>query len=93
MNKRIVTGKNDAEEPVPVEVLAESIVAISQGIKKLRAGPLNDRCLEILIQEAAPPVRSPGRGYGKVSMQDLRAVMQGMESLEEKFIKRSPKAK
>lgn len=49
-----ITVKQDENKPVLVEVMAEAIVAISEGIKKLRSGPLNDRALILLIQNAAP---------------------------------------
>lgn len=43
-----ITVKQDENKPVLVEVMAEAIVAISEGIKKLRSGPLNDRALILL---------------------------------------------
>lgn len=43
--------------PVPVEVMADAIVAISEGVKKLMAGPLNEKALILLIQNAAPGIK------------------------------------
>lgn len=80
---------NDEENPTPIEVIAEAIVAISQGIKKLRQGPLNDEALIMLIQNAAPNVG--GRRYGTstpISKKTIRAVLEGIESLETTYLKK-----
>lgn len=86
MNKEIAVKQND-ENPVTVEVLAESIKSISDGVKKLRAGRLNDKAIVLLIQNAAPSV---GNRYQttKVSVNVVRAVLEGMESLEETYLKK-----
>ena len=77
-----VTVKQDEKKPVPVEVMAASIVSISEGIKKLRASPLNDRALVLLIQHACPQVN-----YKPVSGKDVRAVLAGIEGLEREYLK------
>lgn len=85
-----VNVKNDAEKPVPVEVLAESIVAISQGVKKLLAGPIKEETLLLLIQDAAPRVKGPlGRSDG-VTKKEIKAVLDGIVSLEATHLKRKP---
>lgn len=85
--KKAVTIKNDGETPIPTEVIAESIVAISQGIKKLRSGRLNDRCLFLLIQHAAPSMA--GYPPKRVGMNDVKAVIEGIEALEKTFIRKA----
>lgn len=82
-----VTVKQTPEKEIPTEVLADSIVAISSGLKKLRAGRLTDRALYLLVQDAAPSV---GGKYGnsKLSMKEIRAVFEGVESLERAFLKK-----
>lgn len=78
-----VTVKQDELKPVPVEVLAASIKAISDGIVRLRAGPLNERALVLLIVNAAPTI-----GYGKnISAKHVRAVLDGISSLEREYLK------
>lgn len=76
------------EAEVPTEVLADAIVAISQGIKKLRTGRLNDDALEMLIAYATPPV---GKAYPKkqISKREVRAVLAGIEALERTYLKKS----
>lgn len=75
------------EKEIPAEVLAESIVAISQGIRRLRAGRLNDRALVLLIQYASPPV---GRSQ-RIGQTEVRAVLEGIESLERTYIRKPVK--
>lgn len=84
-----VIVKQDEQKPIPVEVLAASIKAISDGITKLRAGPLNERALVLLIVNAAPNI-----GYGKnVTAKHVRAVLDGISSLEHEYLKPKKDAK
>lgn len=77
MNRRLtVTQKPDEE--IATEILATEIVAISQGIKRLRSGRLNDRALILLIQDAVS---------GTITRTTVKAVLDGLESLEKQFIK------
>lgn len=76
----------NSEEEIPTEIIATHIKAISDGIKKLRSGRLNDKALFLLIQNAAPSI---GGKYStqKVSITEIRAVFQGLESLEDTYLK------
>jgi hypothetical protein len=76
--------KQIEEAPVAAEILAESIVTISKGVKKLMAGPLADDALVLLIQEAAG-------GRGKVSQGDVRLVLKSIGKLEELYVRRKVK--
>jgi hypothetical protein len=87
MKKVIV--KQDEQKPVPVEVLAASIREIAQGVKKLREGPLNDKALVLLIQHNTRGCGS--YGSGKASTNDIRAVLESMETLEAAYLKKKPK--
>lgn len=85
--------KQDDAAPVPVEVLAAEIASIAGGIRKLRAGRLNDRALVLLIQNAAPMagVRHKAK---PVSASTVRAVLAGIENLEREYLKpRKPDVK
>lgn len=88
MSKIIVKQKPEAE--VAVEVLADAIVAMSAGIKKLMSGPLNEYALVLLIQNAAPSV---GGKWNKapLTQRDVKAVLQGLQSLEATYIKKPTK--
>lgn len=72
------------EPPVPVEVLATSIEAISKGVAKLRESRLNDRALVLLIQHACSRA---------ISARDVRLVLEGIESLEKTYLKPKREAK
>lgn len=76
----------DETGKVTVEVLAVEIKSISDGVKKLRAGRLNDKALHLLIQNAAPSVGGRYQNT-KVGMTEIRAVLAGMENLEREFLK------
>lgn len=82
MPKNLTVAQVEGAE-VATEVLAESIVAISQGVKRLRAGKLNDRALILLIQDACTT---------RIGKDAIYNVLNGMESLEAAFI-RKPAAK
>lgn len=69
---------------VATEVLAQSIVAISDGIKRLRAGKLNDKALTILIQQAAP---TQGLNGSRIPLSTIKDVLDGMASLEATYIR------
>ena len=78
------TIKQDATDPIAVEVLATEIVAIAQGIKKLRSSRLNDRALHLLIQHAAPT----GPRYEKITVGQIKQVLAGIEALEAAYLKK-----
>lgn len=87
--KKVVLKQNP-DELIPTEILAESIVAISEGIRKLRQGRLNDRALFLLIQAAAPNV---GGKYSHlpISIKEIKAVFEGIDALESMFLKKPTK--
>ncbi|HKW15638.1 MAG TPA: hypothetical protein VJS69_14215 [Candidatus Krumholzibacteria bacterium] len=73
-------------DETPVEIIAESIKAIADGVRKLRAGPLTDRALFLLIQHSAPMVR--GRYIG---ISEIKRVFDGISSLEGEYLKKKVK--
>ncbi len=83
-----IVVKQPPENEVPTEILADAIVALAAGVKKLRAGRLTDRTLCMLIADAAPT-------YGKyptksVTKRDVQAVLDGIEALERTHLKKKP---
>lgn len=87
MKPAIVKQSIEKEDEVPTEIIASAIVAISAGIKKLKSGRLNDKALIMLIQHAAPGKKS-NRGYKPVTTGEVRAVLEGLESLSATFLKK-----
>lgn len=84
MAKKVNIVQDMAHE-VPVDLLADEIVAISQGIRKLREGRLTDKALYLLIQHASPAPRKYGQ---KIGLAEIRAVFDGIERLETTFLKK-----
>ena len=88
MSKRVTVIQGEKE--TTVEVIAASVKAISDGIKKLRSGPLNDKALVLLIQHSCP-YKAGRYGSGMVTAKEVRAVLEGIESLEDTYLKKKPK--
>lgn len=87
LKKLIVKQPEEKEDEVPTEIIASAIVAISQGVKKLRSGRLTDKALILLIQHAAPGKK--GRfGSKPVTTTEVKAVLAGLESLAGTFLKK-----
>lgn len=80
-----VVVKQDQEKPVPTEIMAKAIVDISEGVKKLRAGPLTDKALLLLIQHAAPTKGYSGQRYG---ISEIKDILDGIENLEKAYVKK-----
>lgn len=81
---RQIVVKQDEKAPIATEVIASSIQAISEGMKALRSGRLNDRAIVLLVHAATKPV-SPYKQ--KASQQDVRCVLEGIESLADQFLR------
>ena len=86
MSKKIILKQDETNE-IPVEVLADSIKAISEGIKKLRSGRLNDKALILLIVNAAPSYGGTYSNRKHVSAVQVKTVLDGMEQLEHEYLK------
>lgn len=84
-----VAVKQIAGNEVPAEVLATAIVSISRGIKALRETRLNDKALYMLIAYAAPNVGGQ-RNAKPLGQRDVKAVIEGIESLEATYLKPIP---
>lgn len=74
--KIVVKQKENAEE-IPTEIIAQSIKDISDGVKKIRSGKLNDKAIILLISKAS-----------SVSLETVRSVLNGMENLEKQFLRK-----
>jgi hypothetical protein len=88
MNKKVTVTQQEGADEVPTEVLAQSIAAIAEGVRKLRTGRLNDRALVLLIQHASPSVGVyKPRKIGTV---EVRAVLDGIDALEATYLRKKP---
>lgn len=81
MGKHVkVTQPTEPKDHVTVEVLATAIREISQGMRKLRAGPLTDRALHLLIHDAISPRNA-------ISIRDIKVVLEVIGDLERIYLK------
>lgn len=68
-----------------LDVIANEIVLLSTAVKKLMAqSRLTDETLLLLIQNAIPAER---RNSKKMSFKEIRAVLDGLEAMQTKYIK------
>jgi hypothetical protein len=82
MSKVVV--KQNPEKEVPIEVLADAIVAISEGVAKMRSSRFVDRTLYMLIADAAPMFGN----RQTVGIREVKAVIEGIASLEARHLKK-----
>jgi hypothetical protein len=80
MSKSPVEIVNDAE--VPTEILASSIVTISQGMKKLLAGRLTNRALLLLIRDNCTDT---------IGLDKIRMVLDAIGDLERRYVQKVAK--
>lgn len=80
MAKLAIKQPDAPDDEVPTDVIASALVAISDGVKKLRSGALNERALLLLIQHAIPQTDRP-------SVKQIKAVLDGAESLKASYLK------
>jgi len=75
----------DAEKgPEPLEVMEQSIIAISHGFRKLQKTRLNNKALLLLIQHSAPTI-----GGKRLSTKEIQAVLDGIDDLEKNYLKKA----
>lgn len=77
----------DGDEPIEVEVIADAIVAISEGMVRLRKSRLKDNALFLLIQHAAPSMKIGMHSEGKPTIRQIKAVIAGIEGLKREYVK------
>lgn len=74
-----ISARQLENEPA-TEAIADSVIAISAAIKKLRAGRLNDRAIIVLLQGAD----------NSLSVRSIKAVFDGLQDLEKNYIRKKP---
>jgi hypothetical protein len=65
-------------EPLATDKIADEVAAISEAVKRLRAGKLNDKALLLLISHASGQSQST-----------VRAVLDGMEGMRAYYLKKN----
>lgn len=65
----------EGKPEIPEPILAEAILEIHKGFKRLRMSGLNRRGIVVLVRDAS----------GGVSMHDINAVLDALDSLADKY--------
>lgn len=83
---KTITVKTDEENPLPVEIIAEAIIKISDAFEKINKGNLSRRALLLLIHDNCGTA-----GYGhkkaKPTMKQIEEVLESVASLKKAYIK------
>lgn len=85
---KIVLPEGLKESVAAVNVVAESIAAISEGMKTLKSGPLTEEAIILLIQANARVKSSSGKVVKlAITPKVIKSVLDSMESLKETYLK------
>jgi hypothetical protein len=78
LNRVKITHKGvlEGKEPVPAEIIAESIVKIADGVQSIKASRLNDRALIVLLKDETG-----------LSARDIKTVIKALEDLKRLYLK------
>lgn len=71
--------KKDEEAPESVELLAKSIIQVSEGFEKLLKSSLNERAYLVLLQDYI--------GQGKINKKQIALVLKALPRLKAWYIK------
>ena len=81
MNKPAIKMVKDADNPEPIELLAKSVIQVSDGFKAvLNASPrLNERALVVLLQDLI--------GAGNITKTQIKLVLDNLPRLKAWYVK------
>lgn len=77
MRKKKLPIKQDPEKPIPAEIIAQSIVDIAAGMRKLNETRLTRRAIITLIHE-----------HSKIARSQIETVLYNLENLESTWLKK-----
>jgi len=80
MNKATIKIKKDEDNPEPLELLAKSIIQVSDGFEKISRSGLTDRALIVLLQDII--------GSTKINKQQIGLVLDNLPRLKAWYIKK-----
>lgn len=79
-NRRTITVKTDEENPMPIELIAESIAQVSDAFKKIKESSLTERAIVLLLNDMIPS------RYG-VGIKEIEAVLKYAPLLKDIYLK------
>lgn len=82
MPKQTITVKTDEENPQPVEIIAQSIIDISNAFQKINESRLNRRALVLLIRDQT-----------NLGMNEINLVLNIVPKLKDIYLKNVPAKK
>jgi hypothetical protein len=77
--KKHIRIKKDEAQPESVELLAKSIVQVSEGFEALKNSSLNQRAIIVLLQE--------GIGATKITKGQIKLVLDNLPKLKAWYVK------
>ncbi len=77
--KKVVVKNND-ENPIPTEIIAESIIKISDAITKMKSTKLTDRVIYLLIKDSI--------SGSNIGLRDIETVLNAAKDLSKNYIKK-----
>ncbi len=84
-NTKTITVKSNEENPEPLEVIAQSIIDVSEAFKKVASSRLKKRVIVLLLFDM---LKSRGVGINQIEL-----VLDAAPLLESYYIKQLPKGK
>jgi hypothetical protein len=81
--ERDIKIKQDEEKPIPLEILATSIIEFEKATRRMASAGLTDRAIALLLQDAIP---------GNMSILAIMATLKYLPKLADIYLRRQPKA-
>lgn len=78
MKKPKITLKQNKDEPIATEIIAQSIVDIAEGMRMVFNGRLNRRGIRVLLKDASG-----------VSMSEIDRVLDALEGLKASYVRKT----
>ena len=82
--KKVIVKRNE-DSPEPVEIIAQSIIDLSNSVKRIMGGRLNRKAVVLLLQSAC--------GATKITKWQVELVLESLEDLRAIYIKKAEKQK
>lgn len=84
MGTQTINIKTNEENPETVELIAESIIKISDAFEKIKNSRLTERAIHLLIKDAIG---------GSIGITTIKTVLDASANLKKHYIKQLPKKK
>ena len=79
VNKPTIKIKKDEDNPEPIELLAKSIIQVSDAFEKIQKSNLTERAIIVLLQD--------GIGPSYINKQQIKLVLDNLPRLKSWYIK------